>query len=128
MEKKRILIVDDEANFGKMLKINLEKTGSYEVDQVEDGLEGLKEIEKKAYDYIFLDVLMPKMEGGEVLQKIRQVTSTPVVVMSAYLPAFKRKRVLEAGAFECLQKPFGLEKVLEIIHKIAAHQENERVK
>jgi len=116
--KKKVLIIDDEANFGEMIKINLEETGSYEVDTALNAKEGYDRIKAQQYDAIFLDVLMPRIEGHEALKVIKTLCNTPVVMMSAYLPPQKRATIIDAGAYACLEKPVELGKILLTLEEI----------
>ena len=112
----KILIVDDEPGvceeFGGLLR---EET--HEVDTALNGEEGLQKIQTKEYDIIFLDVLMPRMEGREALERIKKISKTPVVIMSGYLPSHKEKEVIKAGAMACLKKPLDLGQVYSLIQK-----------
>ena len=127
MKKKRILVIDDEESLCHMLKLNLEKTGAYVIDTALSAIEGYAKVRSGRYDAIFLDVLMPHVEGGEALPQIKKMTDTPVVVMSAYLLADKMDAIRKAGAFDILEKPFTFEKALETIHKVLAAREKERI-
>jgi CheY-like chemotaxis protein len=86
MKKKRILVVDDEVSFTRLLKLNLEQTEDYEV-QIENGGErALKAAREFRPDLILLDVVMPGMFGPEVLHRLRadaEVRATPVIFLSA---------------------------------------------
>ena len=66
---------------------------------------------------MFLDVLMPKVEGSEALLEIRKISQVPVVIMSAYLSPEIEKRVIEAGAYACMKKPFKLKEITAVIDK-----------
>ncbi len=116
--KRRILVIDDEANFGQMIKINLEETGNYEVDTALNATAGFEKIRVGQYDTIFLDVLMPKIEGHIALKEIKQLCDTPVVMMSAYIPSQKKQTIVAAGAFACLEKPVALSRILEVLQAI----------
>lgn len=113
----RILIIDDEAGvceeFGGILKDE-----GHEVDTALNGEEGLKKLQAQSFDLIFLDVLMPRMEGNEALKRIKQITPTPVVIMSGYLPTHKEKEIVRAGAVACLKKPLELPQVFGLIEKV----------
>lgn len=112
----RILIIDDETGvceeFGSILKDE-----GHEVDTALNGEEGLKKLQEQNFDLIFLDVLMPRMEGSEALNRIKKVSQTPVVIMSGYLPPHKEKEIIRAGALACLKKPLDLPRVFELIEK-----------
>ena len=106
--KKRILVVDDEVNYGLMIKVNLELTGKYEVDAVTSALDSYQKVKENQYDLIFLDILMPKIEGHVALGELKKLCTTPVVIMSAYIPHQKLDAILRAGAFGCIEKPVSL--------------------
>jgi len=115
-------VIDDEEAVRKSFALALEDTGCT-VDAAASGYTGIEKVETVKYDLIFLDVLMPKIEGREALEMIRKICDTPVVVISAYLPPDKRGEVLEAGAVESLPKPFDLGQTLQVIHWVMAAQE-----
>lgn len=117
VDKKRILIIDDEKDFGKVVKLCLEKFGLYQVDVSHEGREGLEKIQQKKYDLVILDILMPKLEGHEVLQRIKSVSNIPVVILSAYLPPLMENQIIQQGAFACLRKPIEIDEVVLVIHK-----------
>ena len=118
--KKKILVVDDEVNYGLMIKINLEQTGNYEVDTVTSALESYQKVRGTRYDLIFLDILMPKIEGHVALGELKRLCATPVVIMSAYIPPQKLDAILRAGAFGCIEKPAALAQLLKIAEEATA--------
>ena len=112
----KVLIIDDERGVCEELSEIL-RDEHHEVDTAQNGPEGLEKLKTKQYDIIFLDVLMPKMEGREVLELIKKTSNTPVVIMSGYLPFHKEKEVVRAGALACLKKPLDLRQVYGLIEK-----------
>lgn len=112
----KILIIDDEKGVREEFSSVLREK-DHEVDTAFNALEGIEKARAQSYDLIFLDVLMPKMEGREALEKLKQICKSPVVVMSGYLPAHKEGEILKTGAFACLKKPLDLDKVWELIQK-----------
>lgn len=116
--KRKILIVDDEVNFGEMVKMNLEQAGRYIVDTALNAKECYEKIKKQKYHVIFLDVLMPKIEGHVALGEIKKMCDTPVVIMSAYLPHQKMDDIVRAGAYKCLEKPVELDRIVRTIEEI----------
>ena len=72
MTKQRIFIVDDEAGFTRLLKLTLEKTGNFQVQEENDGTNAWLEARAFKPDIIFLDIVMPKIDGGDVAQQIRK--------------------------------------------------------
>ena len=116
-QKSKILMIDDEKDFCHTMKLCLEKFGLYEVDVCSDAVEGMKKIEGKTYDVIFLDVLMPKIEGHEALAKIKSVTRTPVVILSAYISPAVESQVVRLGALACIRKPVEVDQLVLLTHK-----------
>lgn len=110
----RILVVDDEEQICEEFKEILEEE-SHTVDVAHRGQEALDKIVEKDYDLVFLDVLMPKMEGREVFEKMRRISPVPVVIMSGYLPQNKEQEVLNMGAFACISKPLDLKHVKALL-------------
>jgi DNA-binding NtrC family response regulator len=112
----KILIIDDEKGvcdeFSQLLRDE-----KHEVDTALNAKDGIEKVKKQNYDLIFLDVLMPKIEGREALVEIKKVSQTPVVIMSGYLPPGKDKDVLNAGAFACIRKPLDLKEIFGLIDK-----------
>src|SRR2546430_17585041 len=86
MEKKRILIIDDEASFTRMVKLNLEKTGAFEVREENKATYALATAREFKPDVILLDVIMPTMDGGDVAAQIRNdrhLKGTPIIFLTA---------------------------------------------
>jgi len=105
VDKKKILIVDDEELFTKLVKLNLEKTGDYEVRVENKGLQGLAAAREFQPDLILLDILMPDMEGSEVASRLQddaQTKDIPVV----FLTAVVRKEEVESGCGVIGGRPF----------------------
>ena len=112
----KILIIDDERGVCEELSEIL-RDEHHDVDSAMNAVEGLEKLKTNTYDLIFLDVLMPKMEGREALDQIKKISSTPVVIMSGYLPSHKEKEVIKAGAMASLKKPLDLSQVFGLIEK-----------
>lgn len=89
MAKKKILIVDDEEDFGKMVKINLEGTGHYDVQVEKQGSKAVETAKAFGPDLILLDIMMRDLAGPAVAQLIRseaQFKATPIIFLSAAVP------------------------------------------
>ncbi|MGE5350727.1 MAG: response regulator transcription factor [Acidobacteriota bacterium] len=113
----RILIVEDEAHMRMGLADNLEFEG-YEVDQAEEGSEGLKKILGNEYSLILLDVMLPNMSGFEICKKIRgKGISTPLILLTAKGEEIDKVRGLELGADDYITKPFSL---MELLARVKA--------
>ena len=110
-----ILIIDDEKSIRGTLKEILEYE-KYKVDEAEDGMKGLALMEKKRYDIVLCDIKMPKMDGMEVLSKIREKgMDSPVVMISGHGNVETAVESLKNGAFDFIEKPLDLNRVLVTI-------------
>lgn len=110
--KAKILLVEDDVNFGNVLK-NFLELEEYHVNLARDGAEGLEMYQKKSYDLIILDVMMPKMDGFSLATKIREENKkTPIIFLTAKGMKEDMIRGYEAGADDYLTKPFDTEVLL----------------
>ena len=108
----KILIVEDEVKTGKYLKQGLSEAG-YVVDLCRDGLDGLHVALNEAYDLIVLDVMLPGMDGWQVLRGVRQAgKDVPVLFLTARDDVTDRVKGLELGADDYLVKPFAFSELL----------------
>lgn len=101
----RILIADDEAEIRQLLRLYLEKDG-YSVVEAENGRKALEVCEKEAIDLAILDVMMPEMNGYQVIQKMRQQYNFPIVMISAKGQDEDKILGLDLGADDYITKPF----------------------
>ena len=113
---KKVLVVDDEKLIVKGLRFSLEQDGM-EVDCAYDGEEALEYARSKEYDMILLDAMLPKMDGFEVCQQIREFSNVPVVMLTAKGDDMDKILGLEYGADDYITKPFN---ILEIKARIKA--------
>ncbi len=111
MEKRLILVVDDEKAIGDILKINLEKDG-YAVRVAMDGEEGLAIALTENPDLVLLDVMLPGLDGFEVCKKIRQKSEVPIVMLTARSEEIDKILGLELGADDYVTKPFSVRELL----------------
>ena len=85
MEKKKVLIIDDEKNLCLLMKLNLEGTGEYEVTTVHSGMDGLEKVKELEYDLVITDYKMPGLDGKQVLKALKEMRpNEPVVLLSVY--------------------------------------------
>ena len=121
MAKKRVLLVDDEKSFTNLLKLNLEDTGNYEVrveNWAEDALKAAREFKP---DIVLLDIIMPRMPGGNVAMQLKEdpaLKDTPVIFLTA---AVRQHQIDENDGIicdhPCIAKPAAVETVIECIEK-----------
>ncbi|MEP4148799.1 MAG: response regulator transcription factor [Halioglobus sp.] len=102
--KNRVLIIDDDEELCALLAQYLDLQG-FEVNSVNDGAEAISHLQKKEYDTLVLDVMLPGMMGLDVLRKLREFTDTPVLMLTARGEDTDRIVGLEMGADDYLPKP-----------------------
>ena len=107
----RILVIEDEPRLLRNLVKALREEG-YAVDTAEAGDDGLYKAEVCNYDAIVLDVMLPRLDGWEVLERLRKVKQTPVLILTARDAGRDRVRGLDSGADDYLVKPFDLPELL----------------
>ena len=113
---RKVLVVDDEKLIVKGIRFSLEQDGR-EVDCAYDGQEALDKAMATAYDMILLDVMLPKMDGFEVCQRIREFSNMPIVMLTAKGDDMDKILGLEYGADDYITKPFN---ILEVKARIKA--------
>lgn len=106
-----VLVVDDELSIRRFLRISLE-TNSYRVYEAETGTAALAAAAQVRPEVIILDMNLPDMEGVEVLRRLREWTSTPVIILSVRDADRDKVAALDAGADDYLTKPFSTEELL----------------
>lgn len=114
-----VLIVDDNPDLLKTFALILRKAG-ISIEEAEDGLRAVELTQKHHYDMVLMDIIMPRMNGIEALEKIKaNDPAAKVVLMTAYCEEQKVAKALQAGALTTLQKPVSIKNLLETIGKIA---------
>jgi two-component system OmpR family response regulator len=122
----RILVVEDERDLLQSLAQALREAG-YAVDTAEDGEDGLYKATTWVYDAIILDVMLPKLDGWEVLRQVRAVKQTPVLMLTARDAVRDRVRGLDTGADDYLVKPFDLTELLARLRALIRRQAGQAV-
>ena len=106
----KLLVVDDDPNICDILKTHFEKEGC-EVVTASDGVEGLSQFRSSAPDLVLLDIMLPKMDGQQVLAEIRKESAKPVIMVTAKGEVFDKVLNLEMGADDFVVKPFDLKEL-----------------
>lgn len=120
MEKKRILVVDDEVNITSMIKTRLEYTGEYEVRTLSDAKNIVLEVRTFKPDCILLDLLMPEIGGIEVCQMLNNDSlgiTIPIIVISALDKNVDKIKAYKLGVVDYLTKPFEAQALLHVVEK-----------
>lgn len=107
---KNILLVEDEAKIRKIVKTYLQD--DYQIKEAEDGEKALELFSKNSYDLIILDLMLPKIKGEEVCQKIRQVSEIPIIMLTAKSSEENKIDGFNFGADDYLTKPFSPRELL----------------
>ena len=116
--KKRVFIVDDESGFTHLLKLTLERTGRFIVQEENDGTKAWLAARDFAPDIIFLDVVMPKIDGGDVAQQISSdpmLRHIPIIFLTAIVSEKEGGHMI--GGFPFISKPVSLQAITECIDK-----------
>lgn len=114
---KRILVVDDEVALNQLVSTNLMLEG-YDVLAAYDGAEALRIMQADEPDLVVLDVMMPDMDGFEVLQQIRSFSTVPVIMLTARIRIADKVKGLTSGADDYVAKPFSMEELLARIEAV----------
>jgi DNA-binding response OmpR family regulator len=117
MKRNRILIVDDDPSIRKFVKANLEAR-DYQALMAGDGEEALKIIEEELPDLVLLDIMMPKMDGFAVCQRVREWSDIPIIMISAKDSENDKVKSFDCGADDYLTKPFALRELLSRIKAV----------
>ncbi|AIG25317.1 DNA-binding response regulator [Brevibacillus laterosporus] len=117
MEEIRVLIVDDEKEIRDLLRKYLERE-LYQVDVAVNGEEALQMFEKKKYNLLILDVMMPKIDGIEVCRRLRNKTNIPILMLTAKDHEIDKILGLSMGADDYITKPFSINEVVARVKAI----------
>jgi two-component system, OmpR family, KDP operon response regulator KdpE len=110
-----VLVVDDEVQIRRFLRAGLELDG-FTVEEAETGHDGLRVATMRPPDLVILDLGLPDMDGGEVLERLRAWSSVPLIVLSVRSNEAEKVRLLENGADDYVVKPFGMAELLARAH------------
>ena len=116
MTKTRILLVDDDPNIRQLVNLYLVKEG-FEVDMAERGDEALKKVLASPPNLMLLDVMLPGMDGWQVLRETRKSSNVPIIMLTAKDETFDKVLGLELGADDYIAKPFDMK---ELVARIKA--------
>jgi two-component system KDP operon response regulator KdpE len=119
--KPLVLIIDDEPQILRFLRTSLVANG-FEVAEARTGADGLALVEQKAPDIIVLDLGLPDCDGKDVLRKVRERSETPVLILSARDREAEKVEVLDLGADDYVNKPFGMDEFLARLRAALRHR------
>ena len=108
---KTLLIMEDDSNIRELLRLYLEQEG-YTIETATDGAEGMRAFKRIHPDLVLLDVMMPQMDGWQVIKEIRASSKTPVIMLTAKSETFDKVSGLELGADDYITKPFEMRELI----------------
>lgn len=117
MAGENILIIEDEVKIARFLELELVHEG-YQVALAHDGRSGLEAAQTGNYDLIILDVMLPSLNGMEVLRRLRQTSQIPVIMLTAKNEVFDIVMGLDIGADDYMSKPFAIEELLARVRTV----------
>ena len=123
MTDTKILVVDDDANISDLLKMYFENEG-YDVKTAADGVEGLNYFKIFEPDLVLLDIMLPKKDGWQVCREIREMSSKPVIMITAKGEVFDKVVGLELGADEFVVKPFDMKELSARVKAVLRRYQN----
>lgn len=118
----KILIIEDEEKIARFVELELSHEG-YETDKATNGREGLEKIESGGYDLVILDIMLPELNGIEVLRRARRTTDVPVILLTARDSVTDKVSGLDMGANDYITKPFAIEELFARIRAILRSSE-----
>jgi DNA-binding response OmpR family regulator len=120
VDKKKVLIVDDDRDIVQIVTTMLEGRG-WQIDVAYGGNEALEKVSASRPDVILLDIMMPGMNGIEVLKKIKKIDANARIIMiTAFGDVESYLDSMELGAYEYINKPFETNELLEMVNKVVA--------
>jgi DNA-binding response OmpR family regulator len=122
-ERRRILVVDDEERMVRFIRMNLEHDG-FQVSEAFNGKQAIQKIRDVTPDLILLDVMMPDLDGFEVLETVREVSNVPVIMLTAKGEEDDRVRGLELGADDYVTKPFSPRELVSRVKAVLRRTES----
>jgi DNA-binding response OmpR family regulator len=122
-DRRRILVVDDEERMVRFIRLNLEHDG-FQVSEAFNGKEAIQKIRDVTPDLILLDVMMPDLDGFEVLETVREVSNVPVIMLTAKGEEDDRVRGLELGADDYITKPFSPRELVSRVKAVLRRTES----
>ena len=119
---RRTLVVEDDRNISDLIRMYLEKEG-FEVTAAFDGGTAVEKFKEIQPDLVLLDIMLPVMDGWAVCQKIREMSKTPIIMLTAKSEVFDKVTGLEMGADDYIVKPFEMKELIARINAVLRRSE-----
>jgi two-component system KDP operon response regulator KdpE len=120
--RRQILVVDDEPRMIRFIRLNLEHDG-FDVSEAADGARALDQLRDRLPDLVLLDVMMPELDGFETLRLMREISTVPVIMLTARGDEDDRVRGLELGADDYITKPFSPRELVSRVRAVLRRTE-----
>lgn len=117
MHRPLVLIVEDEIGMAKFIRAHLE-ANDFDTVVAMDGAKALEAMERDAPGFVILDIMIPKIDGFEVLRRIREWSQIPIIMLSARRDEKDKVKCLELGADDYISKPFGVDELLARVRAV----------
>lgn len=114
---KTILVIEDDSNIRELLRLYLEQEG-YAIETAQDGMEGLRAFKRIHPDLVLLDLMMPVMDGTQVMKELRAISKVPVIMLTAKGETFDKVAGLELGADDYVTKPFEMRELIARVRAV----------
>lgn len=111
MERKKVILIEDEVKLARFVELELRYEG-YDVTVCHDGREGLQIVTDGNYDMILLDLMLPGLTGIEICRRVRNFSNVPIIMLTAKDETMDKVAGLDSGADDYLTKPFAIEELL----------------
>jgi len=122
--KKKILVIEDDAEMRSLLKDFIEEEEGYEADSVGDGSEAFRKLAKEHFDLILTDIRMPGLSGMDILPGLKKLQPRSlIIVITAFGSEEVYRRALERGADSYLEKPIHLDELRKLMQKMVSFEE-----
>jgi DNA-binding response OmpR family regulator len=117
MKGSRILVIEDDASIRELVRQLLERAGLEPIEAA-DGKAGLLALYSERPDLVLLDVTLPELDGWQTLERVRELTDVPVMMVTGHASELEKVRALQAGADDYVTKPFGVQELLARIQAL----------
>ena len=118
---KKILLIEDEPQIARFIELELTHEG-YDIRVVHDGRDGLERFKQEQFDVVLLDIMLPSLNGIEVLRRLRLFSSVPVIMLTARDSVMDKVSGLDSGADDYITKPFAIEELLARLRSVLRKQ------
>ena len=126
MERKKILLIEDEVKLARFVELELKYEG-YDVTTCNDGRVGMEMITFQEFDMILLDLMLPGLTGIEICRRVRKFSQVPIIMLTAKDEVMDKVAGLDSGAYDFLTKPFAIEELLARMRVAFKHSEGSNI-